>query len=46
MTYEKPEALELGSVEDVVLGQPKKVDTIDEDQLPMLADTQVAEMGE
>ena len=43
MTYEKPEALEIGSVEDVVLGQPKRVDEIDDDQLPRFANDQIAE---
>ena len=46
MTYEKPEAIEIGSVEEVVLGQPKKVDTIDQAQLPRFANTQVAEVAE
>ena len=46
MTYDKPEAIEIGSVEEVVLGQPKKVDTIDQAQLPRLANMQVAEMDE
>jgi hypothetical protein len=45
MTYEKPEALEIGSVQDVVLGEPKQVSTIDDEQLPRLADMQVAEMA-
>ena len=43
MKYEKPEALELGNVEDVVLGQPKKQNFIDDDQLPRDANTQVCE---
>ena len=46
MTYEKPEALELGGVPDVVLGQPKKVSTIDDEQLPRQSDMQVSEMAE
>ena len=45
MTYEKPEALEIGSVQDVVLGEPKQISTIDDEQLPRLADMQVAEMA-
>ena len=44
MTYEKPEALEIGSVEDVVLGQRKKVDEPDEEQLPQFANIQIAEL--
>lgn len=46
MTYEKPEALELGSVEDVVLGQPKKQNFIDDEQLPRDANSQVCEAVE
>lgn len=46
MTYERPEAIELGKVEDVVLGVPKKINSLDEDQLPRDANTQVAEVAE
>jgi hypothetical protein len=46
MTYETPEALEIGAVEDVVLGVPKQIDRPDDDQLPRFADSQVAEVAE
>jgi hypothetical protein len=46
MTYERPEALEIGSVEDVVLGTPKQIVSADEEQLPKFADVQVAEFDE
>jgi hypothetical protein len=46
MTYEKPEAIEIGSVADVVLGQPKKFVSIDDEQLPRDPNTQVAEFDE
>ena len=46
MTYERPEALEIGSVEDVVLGTPKQIGSTDDDQLPRFADVQVAEFDE
>jgi hypothetical protein len=45
MTYEKPEALEIGSVQDVVLGTPKEWLNADDEQLPRMADMQVAEMA-
>jgi hypothetical protein len=46
MIYEKPEALEIGSVQDVVLGQPKRVSTLDGEELPKQADMQIAETDE
>ena len=46
MTYEKPEALEIGSVQDVVLGTPKNGGPTDDEQLPRFADVQVAEFDE
>ncbi len=46
MTYEKPEALEIGSAEEVVLGQVKMELTNDDQQLPHKTDTQIAEMDE
>lgn len=44
MTYEKPEALEIGAAEEVVLGVPKRIGEPDEDQLPKFANAQVAEL--
>ena len=46
MTYERPEALEIGSVEDVVLGMPKRVAWLDAFVLPMYPNLQVAEVAE
>jgi hypothetical protein len=46
MTYEKPEALEIGSVEELVLGQIKKINFADEAGLPRDPNTQVAEIDE
>jgi len=43
MTYEKPEALEIGNVQVVVLGQPKNGGPNDDEQLPREPSTQVAE---
>lgn len=47
MPYEKPEALEIGAVKDLVLGNPKRVGPVEPEQLPMWHDAQVvAEFAE
>jgi hypothetical protein len=44
MNYEKPEALEIGRAEEVVLGNPKRVGDVDAAELPRDADIFVAEV--
>jgi hypothetical protein len=46
MTYQRPEALEIGSAEEVILGQVKMELENDSEQLPKKTNTQIAEMGE
>ncbi len=45
MTYEKPEALEIGAIEEVVLGTPKCGGPNDEQQLPQMDCPQIAEVA-
>jgi hypothetical protein len=44
MNYEKPEALEIGRVEEVVLGSVKELEEMDAADLPRYPTTFVAEV--